>query len=144
MNDQRLIKKYPNRRLYDTQESRYITLEDIRKLVVNGIDFRVVAKSNQADITHDILLQVVTAQESASSPVMSRDFLSYAIRSHGGPSHAMLCSYLEQSVRVFSAEAGENGLNDKPSLELLATLASRDYSQWRDVQAEIYRTLVRA
>jgi len=59
MSDPRVIKKYPNRRLYDTAESRYITLADVRRLVIENIDFLVIDKKNQQDITRSILLQVI-------------------------------------------------------------------------------------
>ena len=84
MSEPRVVKKYPNRRLYDTVESRYITLSDIRRLVVERIDFVVIDKKTQADITRSILLQVIAEQEHAGEPVMSRDFLSQVIRTYGG------------------------------------------------------------
>ncbi len=68
MSDPRVIKKYPNRRLYDTVESRYITLADVRKLVVDRIDFVVIDKKSQNDITRSILLQVIADQEHTGSP----------------------------------------------------------------------------
>ena len=61
--ESRVIKKYPNRRLYDTVESRYITLADIRRLVMDKVDFLVVDKKSQEDITRSILLQVIAEQE---------------------------------------------------------------------------------
>jgi len=74
MSDPRVIKKYPNRRLYDTVESRYITLADVRRLVVEKIDFVVVDKKNNADITRSILLQVIAEQLSAAGvPVLMAD-----------------------------------------------------------------------
>ena len=60
MSEARVIKKYPNRRLYDTEESRYITLSDIRRLVLDKVDFVVIDKKSQADITSSILLQVIS------------------------------------------------------------------------------------
>jgi hypothetical protein len=69
MSDPRVIKKYPNRRLYDTVESRYITLADVRRLVVEKIDFVVVDKKNNADITRSILLQVIAEQEHLPEPI---------------------------------------------------------------------------
>src|SRR5688572_33208766 len=69
MSDPRVIKKYPNRRLYDTVESRYITLADVRKLVVDRIDFVVIDKKSQNDITRSILLQVIADQEHTGEPV---------------------------------------------------------------------------
>jgi len=76
MSEPRVIKKYPNRRLYDTVQSKYITLSDIRSLVLERIDFVVIDKKSQVDITRSILLQVIAEQEHGVDPVMSRDFLS--------------------------------------------------------------------
>src|SRR5438105_13167150 len=83
MSAPRIIKKYPNRRLYDTVESRYITLADIRRLVIERVDFVVIDKKTQRDITRPILLQVIAEQEHDGEPLMSRDLLSQVIRSSG-------------------------------------------------------------
>src|SRR3954463_15757022 len=72
MSEPRVIKKYPNRRLYDTVQSKYITLSDIRSLVLERIDFVVIDKKSQEDITRSILLQVIAEQEHGVDPVMSR------------------------------------------------------------------------
>ena len=80
MSETRVIKKYPNRRLYDTVESRYITLADIRRLVVEKVDFVVVDKKTQEDITRTILLQVIAEQEHRTDPLLSREFLAQVIR----------------------------------------------------------------
>ena len=79
----RVIRKYPNRRLYDTVESRYVTLADVRRLVVERVDFVVLDRKTQQDITRSILLQVIAEQEGAGESLMSRDFLSQVIRSYG-------------------------------------------------------------
>ena len=105
MSEPRTIKKYPNRRLYDTVESRYITLDDIRRLVLEGIDFVVVDKKTQGDITRSILLQVIAEQEHGGEPLMSRDFLSQVIRSYGAGVRTVMGSYLDQSLKLF---AGQN------------------------------------
>jgi len=68
MSDARIIKKYPNRRLYDTEISRYITLEEVRQLVLQGVKFRVLDKRNKEDITRSILLQVIAEQEEGGKP----------------------------------------------------------------------------
>ena len=106
MSDPRTIKKYPNRRLYDTVESRYITLADIRRLVIDRVDFVVIDKKTQTDITRSILLQVIAEQEHAGEPLMSRDFLSQVIRSYGDSMRSMVGSYLEQSLKLFANENG--------------------------------------
>jgi polyhydroxyalkanoate synthesis repressor PhaR len=108
MSEPRTIKKYPNRRLYDTVESRYITLADIRRLVIERIDFVVVDKKSQEDITRSILLQVIAEQEHGGEPLMSRDFLSQMIRSYGGLRTAM-GSYLEQSLKLFAGHDAGRG-----------------------------------
>src|SRR5450631_2035236 len=83
MSDPRVIKKYPNRRLYDTVESRYITLADVKRLVVEKIDFVVVDKKSSSDITRSILLQVIAEQEHLPEPLLTQDFLIGVIRSYG-------------------------------------------------------------
>ena len=108
MSELRTIKKYPNRRLYDTVESRYITLADIRKLVIDRIDFVVIDKKTQEDITRSILLQVIAEQEHGGEPLMSRDFLSQIIRSYGGALQGMIGSYLEQSAEALRQSAARH------------------------------------
>jgi polyhydroxyalkanoate synthesis repressor PhaR len=149
MSELRTIKKYPNRRLYDTVESRYITLADVRRLVVERIDFVVIDKKSQEDITRSILLQVIAEQEHGAEPLMSRDFLSQVIRSYGGATQGMIGSYLEQSLKLFAGQQREarerikSGGEAEPAMPV-GTLAQKNYQRWRSVQDEIYRTLVNA
>jgi polyhydroxyalkanoate synthesis repressor PhaR len=107
MSDPRVIKKYPNRRLYDTVESRYITLADVRRLVVEKIDFVVVDKKNNADITRSILLQVIAEQEHLPEPILTQDFMVNVIRSYGSGAQASVSGHLEQTLRQF---LGQNHL----------------------------------
>ena len=147
MSEPRVIKKYPNRRLYDTVESRYITLADVRKLVAERIDFVVIDKKSQEDITRCILLQVISELEQAAEPLMSRDFLSQIICSHDGHFHDVIGSYLEQSFKLFASherDARERARNESDSLQAVTNLAQKNYQRWRSVQDEIYRTLVNA
>lgn len=142
MSEPRVIKKYPNRRLYDTVESRYITLADIRRLVVDRVEFVVIDKKSQEDITRTILLQVIAEQEHSGAPVMSQDFLSLVIRSYGGQMHAAVGSYLEQSLKLFTSQFKGGG---SPELaESVNELVQRNNQRWRQVQDEIYRTLMNA
>jgi polyhydroxyalkanoate synthesis repressor PhaR len=99
MSEPRVIKKYPNRRLYDTIESRYITLADIRRLVVERIDFVVVDKKNNADITRSILLQVIAEQEHLAEPVLSQEFMVSVIRTYGTAMQSQASSLLESSLK---------------------------------------------
>ena len=109
MSEPRTIKKYPNRRLYDTVESRYITLADIRRLVIERIDFVVIDKKTQGDITRSILLQVIAEQEHGGEPLMSCDFLSQVIRSYGAGARGAMGSYLEQSLKLFATQNAGRG-----------------------------------
>ncbi len=148
MSEPRTIKKYPNRRLYDTVESRYITLADIRKLVIDRIEFTVIDKKTQQDITRAILLQVISEQEDRGEPLLSRDFLAQMIRSYGGPIQAVIGSYLEQSLRLIGTQRDVKdrlkGATGVESLESVAGLAERNHQGWRSVQDEMFRTLTNA
>jgi polyhydroxyalkanoate synthesis repressor PhaR len=97
----RLIKKYPNRRLYDTEISRYITLEEIRQLVLDGIEFRVQDKKSEKDITRSILLQVIAEQEEGGDPIFSTEYLSNIIRFYGDNLQTSLARYIDDSLEVF-------------------------------------------
>jgi polyhydroxyalkanoate synthesis repressor PhaR len=146
MSEPRVIKKYPNRRLYDTVESRYITLADIRRLVTERVDFVVIDKKSQTDITRAILLQVIAEQEHGSEPVLSRDFLSQVIRSYGGQLQGVVASYLEQTLRLFTAQQREmreriRQLAGPETTEAVSQLAQKNYQRWRTLQDEIFRTL---
>jgi len=107
VSDARIIKKYPNRRLYDTVESRYITLSDIRSLVTQQVPFVVIDKRSGEEITRTILLQVIAEQEHSDHPMMSQDFLSQLIRAYGGAMQHLAGDYLEQSLKLFSAQQSQ-------------------------------------
>jgi polyhydroxyalkanoate synthesis repressor PhaR len=97
----RLIKKYPNRRLYDTQTSTYITLVDVKQLVLEQQDFQVVdAKSNE-DLTRAILLQIILEEESAGMPMFSSGMLAQIIRFYGNAMQGMMGPYLEKNIQAF-------------------------------------------
>jgi len=99
---ERLIKKYPNRRLYDTQTSSYITLADVKQLVLDADEFTVVdAKSNE-DLTRSILLQIILEEEANGAPMFTSGALSQIIRYYGHAMQGMMGSYLEKNVQAFT------------------------------------------
>jgi polyhydroxyalkanoate synthesis repressor PhaR len=104
MSEPRVIKKYPNRRLYDTVESRYITLADVRRLVVDRIDFVVVDKKNNADISRSILLQVIAEQEHLAEPILSQDFMVNVIRAYGTNVQSLVSGHLEQGLKQIMSQ----------------------------------------
>jgi polyhydroxyalkanoate synthesis repressor PhaR len=99
--DIRLIKKYPNRRLYDTATSSYITLADVKKLVLVQTPFKVVDAKTNEDLTRSILLQIILEEESAGSPMFSSDMLSQVIRFYGNAMQGMMGTYLEKNIQTF-------------------------------------------
>jgi len=146
MSEPRTIKKYPNRRLYDPGEGRYITLKDIHRMVIEGVDFVVVEKSTQEDITRSILLQVIAAQEEhGRDSLLSRDFLLEIIRCHKGVARRMIASYLEQSLNLYGdARAARSSARGDASAAAPVSLAEANYRRWCSVQDEIYRKLMNA
>ena len=101
MSEERVIKKYPNRRLYDTATSSYITLADVKKLVLEQVDFRVVDAKTSEDLTRSILLQIILEEESGGVPMFSSDMLSQIIRFYGNAMQGMMGSYLEKNIHTF-------------------------------------------
>ena len=99
--DTRLIKKYPNRRLYDTATSSYITLADVKKLVLLQTPFKVVDAKTNEDLTRSILLQIILDEDSAGAPMFSSDMLSQIIRFYGNAMQGMMGTYLEKNIQTF-------------------------------------------
>ena len=107
MADERIIKKYPNRRLYDTEISKYITVADVRSLVMKGVNFRVVDTTNEEDITRVILLQIMLEEESVGRPLFTANMLAQIIRFYGGTLQGLFARYLEQSLDVFAKQQSQ-------------------------------------
>jgi polyhydroxyalkanoate synthesis repressor PhaR len=99
---QRVIKKYPNRRLYDTNTSTYITLTEVKQLVMDRESFVVRdAKSNE-DLTRSILLQIILEEEAGGAPMFSEPALANLIRFYGHSAQGFMGSYLEKNVQAFT------------------------------------------
>jgi polyhydroxyalkanoate synthesis repressor PhaR len=150
MTDVRIIKKYPNRRLYDTEISRYITLEEVRQLVLQNIRFRVEDKRSREDITRSILLQVIAEQEQGGDPIFTTELLTFILRVYGDPMQGSISRYLELSVRLFLDQQsnfteqlrGMLGQAQQPLL-MLKELADRQVPIWRSVRKEFLKNLSR-
>lgn len=98
----RLIKKYPNRRLYDTASSCYITLADVRDLVLGQETFQVVDAKSGDDITRSILLQIILEEESGGAPMFTSDLLTQMIRFYGNAMQGFMGRYLENNITAFT------------------------------------------
>ena len=125
MSQERLIKKYANRRLYDAAQSRHITLDDIRALIVKGEKIRVVEDKTGHDITRHILLQVIAEQEQFGRPILSTKVLEAIIRFYGNAMQGFLAGFLEKSVETFLSqqEAVQAQISKIVSSTPLATVA---------------------
>ena len=139
MSETRVIKKYPNRRLYDTEISSYITLEDVRQLVVEHVDFRVQDAKSKRDITRSILLQIILEREEDGEPIFSEPVLQEIIRFYGDSLQGMMTSYLEKSLKLFVAQQDKwrgsmaNVMVGDP-LEIMREVAEKNLAMWTEMQ----------
>ncbi len=97
----RIIKKYPNRRLYDTLHSTYVTLFDIKGLVMSNIPFHVVDAKTGDDLTRSILMQIILEEEAGGQPILSKQSLLKMIRFYGNSLQGMMAPFLEQNLSQF-------------------------------------------
>ena len=102
-NSPRIIKKYPNRRLYDTANSGYITLVDVKQMVLENLDFHVIDAKTGNDLTRTILLQIILEEEAGGMPMFSSEMLAQMIRFYGSAQQTIMGSYIEQNVTAFLA-----------------------------------------
>lgn len=121
--EKRVIKKYPNRRLYDTATSSYITLTDVKQLVLEQVDIQVVDVKTQEDITRSVLLQIILEEESGGVPMFTYDVLTRIIRFYGNAMQGMMGGYLEQNLELFAQmqnklqEQTKNMVGDNPLMQ---------------------------
>ncbi len=141
MSEPRIIKKYPNRRLYDTAISSYITLEDVKLLVLERTPFRVVDARTHADISRSILLQIISEQEEQGNPIFTTDLLAHIIRFYGDTLQGMMGNYLEKSLQAFIdqqqlvREQMRNFMGKNP-LTMMSELAEHNLSLWQTMLKE--------
>jgi polyhydroxyalkanoate synthesis repressor PhaR len=140
----RTIKKYPNRRLYDTEQSRYITLADLQKLAEAGEDFVVKDATSGEDITRMILLQIIAEQESGGNSVFSTEILTRIIRFYGASVQGALTSYLEQSLSLFEQqqktfqEQVRDAMQNNP-VNTMSEITQRNLEIWQDIQNQFFQ-----
>lgn len=140
----RIIKKYPNRRLYDTAISSYITLEDVKRLVLDRTAFRVVDARSKDDITRGILLQIISEQEEQGNPIFTSDVLAHIIRFYGDTLQGVMGNYLEKSLQAFVdqqhlfREQMRNFMGKNP-LSMMSELAERNMALWSAMNERLYQ-----
>ena len=139
MSKPREIRKYANRRLYDTVESRHINKEDVRTLIASGTDVRIIEEGSGEDITRSVLLQLVAEQELGGQPVLSDQLLTQIIRFYDHPMQGMLGSYLQQSFESFLQQ--QSSLQDQMQelmksgpFAVMKDVAKQNIEAWQAMQ----------
>ena len=144
MNESRIIKKYPNRRLYDTEVSSYVTLGDVRDLVLRKVPFQVRDARTNEDITRGILLQIIMEQEEDGEPIFSEQMLEKIIRFYGDSLQGMVTSYLERSLNLFVDQQAKvqeqmKTMMGNDPLSMMREIADRNLSMWQEMQEGLIR-----
>lgn len=149
MEDKRIIKKYPNRRLYDTEESKYITLEDIRKLVLKNKDFIVKDVKSEEDLTRSILLQIIIEQEDDGEPLFNTQALSHIIRFYGDSVQSVAGDYLQKSIDLFVSqqkqmqEQVQSAVSSNP-ITAMTELTEQNLDKWKKMQENFFENAMQS
>lgn len=142
MTKSRIIKKYPNRRLYDTDISSYITIEDVRQLIVDGEQFEVRDAKTGEDLTRQVLLQIISEHEQDGQPMLSTQLLSHIIRFYGDSMQGFMGSYLDRSMQTFMDQQGQfrqqmgSALGQTP-WTMMNQLTERNMEIWQEFQQNL-------
>jgi len=147
MTEPRTIKKYPNRRLYDAEISSYITLEDVRQLVIDNESFVVKDAKTGEDLTRSVLLQIISEHEERGSPMFSTTLLSQIIRFYGDSLQGLMGTYLERSMDTFLSQQTQfrSQLNDmlgKTPWSMFNELTDRNLQMWKKMQEQLLTSAI--
>jgi polyhydroxyalkanoate synthesis repressor PhaR len=143
----REIKKYPNRRLYDTAESKYVTLNDVRRLVLENVGFCVIDKKSGEDITRNILLQIIIEQEDEGEPLFSTDVLEQIIGFYGNSVQGVAGDFLNQSLRLFRDQQErfqaqmQEAMQTNPLSSALNELTKQNLELWQQMQDRFFTSV---
>ena len=143
----RIIKKYPNRRLYDTEISKYITLEDVKQLVLNGVEFCVKDVKSEEDLTRSILLQIIAEQEHDGQPIFNTPVLTQLIRFYGNVYQSAFSEYLQKSLEVFASQQQnfqknfQQAVSSNPFTTKMTEITEQNIEMWRRVQDNFFESL---
>ncbi len=136
--DVRIIKKYPNRRLYDTVQSRYVTLPEVRDLVINETPFKVIDTQSDEDITRNILLQIILEQESDQDPLFSNAHLQDFIRYYSENSRQGFSSFMDQSLNFFHEQ---QALMQEQMKDLMEATPVKAWSEATEKNVEMWQAM---
>ena len=144
MSQPRIIKKYPNRRLYDTEISSYITVEDVRQLILDGEEFEVRDAKSGDDLTRTVLLQIIAEHEQAGEPVLTTPMLSQMIRLYGDSMQGFMGNYLERAMQLFTEQQAQfrqqlGGMLGPTPWTMMNQMAERNMEMWKEMQQQFLR-----
>ena len=134
-NSQRIIKKYPNRRLYDTDTSTYITLAEVKQLVMDSEHFVVLDAKTSEDLTRSILLQIILEEEASGSPMFTPEVLASIIRFYGHAMQGFMGGYLEKNIQTLMEAQTRLG-------EHSGSLTPEMWSQFMGLQSPVIQGLI--
>lgn len=140
----RIIKKYPNRRLYDTRISGYITLADVKALVMAFEEFSVVDAKTGEDLTRGILLQIILEEESGGMPLFSSELLAHMIRFYGTAMQGMMGQYLENNIKSFADFQKQFCSGMQPGVTDASAMQNELWSQFLKFQAPVLQKTMSA
>jgi polyhydroxyalkanoate synthesis repressor PhaR len=136
----RLIKKYPNRRLYDTRTSTYITLADVKQLVLDNEVFTVIDAKTGQELTRSILLQIILEEESGGVPMFSSTMLAQVIRFYGHAMQGMMGAYLEKNIQAFKEI--QDQMTDQSQSMYGTQFGSEAWSQFMNMQTPMLQNMM--
>jgi polyhydroxyalkanoate synthesis repressor PhaR len=138
----RTIRKYPNRRLYDVANDGYITLADVKQLVLKNVAFEVVDAKSGADITRPILLQIILEEESGATPMFSAEMLAEIVRFHGAAQQTMVGAYMEENVNTLLGIQRKLQQPTRPAQGDTVRLTPDLWRQWMQLQAPAMQAML--
>lgn len=146
MADTKIIKKYPNRSLYDTSQSKYISLSDLKQYVLQDIDFVVQEAKSKKDITRQVLLQIIADEENAGTPIFTSDVLRRFIRIYGNTQDAPFDTYIEQMSALLDQQTRLfwEQFTDSPEFNPATAwteIARRNLDIWQETQNNLLRAV---
>ena len=147
--NKRIIKKYANRRLYDTADSRYVTLGDLRRLVTEGQPFEVIDAKDGSNLTRSMLLQIIVEQEEEGPPTLSNKVMEQLIRHYGNNLQTFVSTYLDRSMEFFNSQQEvlqnqfEKMLSAAPP-SVWKDMTERNLALWSDFQRDLLRGFTRS
>ncbi len=140
-----IIKKYPNRRLYNTEISKCVTQEDVRQLVLDGVEFCVKDAKTDEDLTRSVLLQIITEQEHDDQPMFNTPMLTQIIRFYGNACQSAFSDYMQKSLELFASQQEniqrqfQQAVDSNPFAVGAAAMTQQNMEAWRHLQDSFFK-----